>query len=50
MRFDTSEIAHAIEHIRACTEPVEPDIVRPIVRLRERLRTAVGTTPPDRFG
>ena len=54
MRFDTSDIAHALETISVCTEPIDPDILPPIVFVGERvipsprirLRTAVGTTPP----
>ncbi len=46
MRFDTTEIAQAVEHIRACTHPLVEVLAAAGLRT-PRLRTAPGTTPPE---
>jgi hypothetical protein len=45
MRFDTADIAHAVEHVRASTQPIDELLLASGLRVA-RLRTAVGTTPP----
>ena len=57
MRFDTADIAHAVQHIRACTQPLVEVLAAAGLRTPRprtgtalrmpRLRTAVGTTPPE---
>jgi hypothetical protein len=46
MRFDTADIAQAVDNIRACTHPLLEVLAAAGLRT-PRLRTAVGMTPVE---